>query len=74
MAAALLDRIRGCLEDLIGIDEELRFGVTLLPGGGGVALKITAPSAGMIRNTLRVAWREVRRETLGVGLPDLRKY
>jgi urease accessory protein len=74
VAAALLDRIRGCLEDLKGVDEGSRFGVTLLPGGAGVALKITAPSAGMIRNTLRVAWHEVRQETLGVGLPDLRKY
>jgi len=74
MAAALLDRIRGCLEDMIGVDQGSRFGVTLLPGGGGVALKVTAPLAGMVRNTLRAAWQEIRQETLGVGLPNLRKY
>jgi urease accessory protein len=49
-------------------------GVSLLPGGGGIGIKVLAEEVQLAKAVLRRAWAEVRREILGVDVPPLRKY
>ncbi len=73
-ADALRDMVRDCLKDSTVTDDDTTFGISLLPGGGGVGLKIMASSVASARNALNTAWRDARRLILGVEPPMLRKY
>lgn len=73
-ADALRDRIRDCLKDSLVTNDATTWGISLLPGGGGVGLKVMAPSVAQARNSLSAAWKEARRLILGVEPPMLRKY
>lgn len=73
-AEALRDRMRDHLKDSLVTDDAISWGISLLPGGGGVGLKIMASAVAPARNTLSTAWKEARRLILGVDPPVLRKY
>jgi urease accessory protein len=49
-------------------------GVSLLPGGGGIGIKVLAEEVQLAKAVLHRAWAEVRREILGVDVPPSRKY
>jgi urease accessory protein len=49
-------------------------GVSLLPGGGGIGIKVLAQEVLPAQAVLHRAWAEARREILGVNVPSLRKY
>ncbi len=73
-AEVLRDRMRDGLKDLLVTNDATTWGISLLPGGGGVGLKIMASSVESARNALSAAWKEARRLILGVDPPSLRKY
>ena len=73
-ADALRDSVRDCLKDSTVTDDDTTFGLSLLPGGGGVGLKIMASSVASARKVLDTAWKEARRLILGAEPPMLRKY
>ncbi len=60
---------------LAGADDgEVRGGVAILPGGGGVCVKALGVNTQRVEWLLRAAWAVARRELWGVGLPPTRKY
>ena len=73
-AEVLRDRMRDSLKDSLVTNDAITWGVSLLPNGGGVGLKIMASSVASARNALSTAWKEARRQILGVEPPVLRKY
>jgi urease accessory protein len=70
----LRDRMRDCLKDPLVTDDATTWGISLLPAGGGVGLKIMASSVASARYALSAAWKEARLMILGVEPPVLRKY
>ena len=70
----LRDRMRDCLKDPLFTDDATTWGISLLPAGGGVGLKIMASSVASARYALSAAWKEARLMILGVEPPVLRKY
>ena len=73
-ADALRDRMRDCLKDSLVTNDAITWGISLLPSGGGVGLKILASSVGSVKNALNAAWKEARQLILGVEPPMPRKY
>jgi urease accessory protein len=49
-------------------------GVSVLPNGIGVGLKVIGEPASAVAKVMRAAWAEARRQSLGAELPRLRKY
>ena len=52
---------------------DVLFGVSELPNGCGVVVKLLGPSSKAVRATLRTAWNAARLELLGTEAPNLRK-
>ena len=73
-ADSLRDRMRDGLKASLVTDDAITWGISLLPGGGGVGLKIIASSVAPARIALSAAWKEARCLILGVEPPLLRKY
>ena len=73
-AEVLRDRMRDCLKDSSVTDDAISWGISLLPSGGGVGVKVMASSVASARNALSAAWKEARLLILGVEPPSLRKY
>jgi len=49
-------------------------GVSLLPNGIGVALKLVGEPASAVARALRSAWSEARMQVMGADLPPLRRF
>ena len=73
-AEVLRDRMRDCLNASVVTNDATSWGISLLPDGGGVGLKIMASSVASARNALSTAWKEARMLILGAEPPSLRKY
>jgi urease accessory protein len=71
-AEVLRDQLRAAFAALPG--DDLRCGVALLPGGGGVCLRALATEAAPITAAFRLAWAVARARIWDVGLPPQRKY
>jgi urease accessory protein len=63
----------GLLRDTLAASSEVLAGVSALPNGAGVLVKLLGPNSKSVRTALRVAWNAVRLELLGTPAPDLRK-
>ena len=68
------DLFRVWLLGLLAEWGKVAVGVSLLPGGGGIGIKVLAQEVQLAKAVLHRAWAEVRREVLGVDVPPLRKY
>ena len=65
------DALRDLVRDgLAGI--AARAGVAVLPGGGGICVKVLGDGIAPVAATLRAAWAVARQSLLGVGLPAIR--
>ena len=73
-AEVLRDRMRDCLKDSLVTNDAITWGISLLPGGGGVGLKVMASEVASARNVLSAAWKEARWLILGLKPPMPRKY
>jgi urease accessory protein len=74
MAEVLRDRMRDCLNASVVTNDATSWGISLLPGGGGVGLKIIASEVASARYALSAAWKEARLLILGAEPPMSRKY
>ena len=61
------------LWDLIGHEGSVLGGVSELPNGGGVAVRLLGDSSVAVKATLRRAWDRARVAVIGVSAPSLRK-
>jgi len=66
----LCHRVRDLLSDCLTAIA----GVSILPGGGGIGVKILAKDVASARTMLQMAWAEARRSILGVDAPPTRRY
>ncbi len=73
-AAALRDGLRERLNGSSGTRVDAQVGISTLPHGSGVGLKVLAVALESARVVLRTAWAEARRQILGAELPTQRKY
>jgi urease accessory protein len=69
---ALRNALRASLDG--GGCEDVRWGVAILPGGGGVCIKALGEETQQVGRLLRTAWAAARQLLWGVGLPPTRKY
>lgn len=61
------------LWDVIGHQEAVLGGVSELPGGAGVAVRLLGDSSVAVKGTLRDAWDRARMAVLGAPAPSLRR-
>lgn len=67
-SAGLVETVRTALAGCAGLA-----GVSELPGGSGVVVRVLAESGTRAQRAMRVAWETVRLTLLGIPAPDLRK-
>lgn len=65
LSDALYERMTDCTP---------RTGVTTIPNGAGIVVRILGHRAGPVTEAIHSAWDEARTDLLGVGAPDMRKY
>jgi len=68
-AGILVERLHHCLAS----QPEVLAGVSELPNGSGVAVRLVAYTSAAMRAAMRLAWNEARLALVDVPAPDLRK-
>lgn len=72
--AGVADAIEDEDENPSGTHRGSRAAATRLPNGAGVLVRLLAKRATDATETLHAAWDVARRESIGVGVPDTRRY
>ena len=70
LASAVLDLVRASCVPGVGADT----GVSLLPDGNGVGVKIVGADRSAVQSAATGVWSAARRQLIGAPRPDLRKY
>jgi urease accessory protein len=70
----LSDGVRARVGPLVEGLTTIRAGVTLLPNGLGIGVKVLGEPLAAVKEVMKSVWAESRRQVLRVDLPHLRKY
>jgi hypothetical protein len=70
----LSDGVRTRVGRLVEGLTTVQAGVTSLPNGLGIGVKVLGEPLAAVKEVMKSVWAESRRQVLGVDLPHLRKY
>ena len=65
--------LAAALHDGLAVQDVVLVGVSALPNGCGVAVRLLGRTSPEVKNALHLAWNTARLMLIGVPAPDLRK-